>query len=251
MKFNVTFRLDDITPAMHWEKFNLLRSLFDQYNICPLLCIIPNNKNKNLDVCRPLEIFWNQMRILKEKGWVIGQHGYTHFFCTKNKGLIGINSYSEFAGLSYQEQCEKIKQGKLLLQEQKLNSDIWVAPAHTFDHTTLRALYDNGFQYVSDGLSLFPYVASGLKFIPCQRGALKYIFPYGMWTIVIHPNIVTANFLMELEKFIIRYRVFCINYSQMMKMKPVNSLINRLSKLVFLIALKTEFFRNKYLSIRK
>ena len=247
MKFYITFRLDDITATMDWNKFNLLCKLFDDYQLCPLLCVVPCNKDPHLNIGSHLASFWDSMRMLKEKGWAIGQHGYTHSLCTKNRGLLRAGNWSEFAGLSYEEQCEKIKKGKLLLKEEGLNADIWIAPAHTFDYVTLQALCDNGFRYVSDGLSLFPYEERGLKFIPCQRGAPKYIFKYGLWTICIHPNHITPDDILKLKRFIVRNRFFCINYLQAIEVKSVDNIINRLPKLVFLTQLKLENFRNKWI----
>jgi predicted deacetylase len=61
-----------------------------------------------------------------------------------------------------------IARGKELLRKKELATDIFMAPAHSYDKNTIKALGQLGFRYVTDGYSLFPYIIGSLKFIPCQ-----------------------------------------------------------------------------------
>ena len=40
------FRLDDACPSMNHEKWNRILSIFDKYNISPIIAVIPNNQDK-------------------------------------------------------------------------------------------------------------------------------------------------------------------------------------------------------------
>lgn len=49
---------------------------------------------------------------------MIAQHGYTHTYVTRNGGMLKVNRQSEFAGLSSEEQREKLAKGQEILQKQ-------------------------------------------------------------------------------------------------------------------------------------
>ena len=51
----------------------------------------------------------------EQKGCQIAMHGYNHVYTTNNKGIVPLNDRSEFAGISYDKQAEKIRD-KCLLQ---------------------------------------------------------------------------------------------------------------------------------------
>jgi predicted deacetylase len=232
--FYITFRLDDIVPGMDWGKFNLFYELFKKYQILPLLGVVPNNKDITLNVVRNNTSFWSRLRSLKKEGWLIAQHGYTHIYTTNQSGILGLNPLSEFAGLSYKEQFKKISLGKKILDAQKLSSDIWMAPAHSYDKNTLLALRDSGFKYISDGYSLFPYLKNGLKFIPCQFSFPRKLFWYGVATVCIHSNTSSLEYIKALECFIKDNIANCISYSDAVDISAVNCLANTLSEKIFL-----------------
>jgi len=53
-----------------------------------------------------------------------------------------------------------------------VETDIFFAPAHSYDDNTLRALSNSGFKYVSDGLSSKPYMRYGITLLPCRSGGI-------------------------------------------------------------------------------
>jgi hypothetical protein len=121
-------------------------------------------------------------------GWTIGLHGYQHLYTSKSRGMIGLNRYSEFAGISFEEQYEKLRTGLDILAREGVQPTCWVAPAHTFDENTLRALKILSVCTISDGFQLWPHTDSkGLLWIPQQLGRF-YSMPIGTWTICIHPD---------------------------------------------------------------
>jgi Uncharacterized protein conserved in bacteria (DUF2334). len=178
--------MDDICPQMNMEKFLEYKMLFDEFDIRPLIGIIPDNQDDSLKYNNDFPNFWEMMRQLQQDGWAIAQHGYQHVYDSEEAGILSKRKLSEFAGLSYENQVEKIKKGQRILAENELSTDIFMAPGHSYDLVTLRALKDCGFKYVTDGLSSFPYRYCGLKFVPC-RHMTPLILP-GINTWAIHAN---------------------------------------------------------------
>lgn len=52
----IAIRMDDITPDMNWDNFLALKALFDKYHICPLIGVVPDNRDV---VCG----LWSRVRI--------------------------------------------------------------------------------------------------------------------------------------------------------------------------------------------
>lgn len=197
-------RLDDITPDMDWEKFERLEALFEQYEIHPIIGVVPDNRDRKLHKQEPRADFWERIRALQKGGWVIAQHGFTHVYVNKKSGLLGINSYSEFAGLSYQEQYEKLKEGQEILKKQGIHTAMFMAPGHSFDRQTLRALKRLGFASVTDGYCSRPYRRSGLLFLPCTLSGPR--LPKRFDTLCLHSNEMGQAQFDALADFIGRHR---------------------------------------------
>ena len=198
-KLQHMIRMDDITPDMDWEKFNRVREIFEKYEIRPLLGIVPENRDSDLQFDAPREDFWEVMRHLQRKGWVIAQHGMNHCYLTSCKGLLGINPFSEFAGLPFDVQFEKIQKGRQILKQEGIDSNIFMAPGHTFDKSTLRALKNCGFTCITDGLYKKPYCSDGLLFVPCRLQEYNKI--RGIDTLCLHSNLMSESDMAELEEF--------------------------------------------------
>ena len=69
-------------------------------------------------------------------------HGYQHVFhkISKSQSIIPYYDRSEFSGLSLEIQKNKIKQSLNIFLSNKVNPTVWVAPAHSFDAVTLKAI---------------------------------------------------------------------------------------------------------------
>ena len=187
------YRIDDVTPRMDHEEFERHLDLFGQYEVRPLLGVVPDNRDPKLEVDKEKPDFWDRLRQLVADDRVeIAQHGYQHLYASGGNPLFGrlygFPARSEFAGLSYKEQRRKMEAGRRILNERGLATDVWMAPSHTSDRTTLRVLADLGFRAVSDGIALYPFRLAGLKtFVPQQLWEPKSV-PLGVWTICLHPN---------------------------------------------------------------
>ncbi len=201
-------RLDDITPDMNWENFEIIRTIFEKHHIAPIIGVVPDNRDKGLSIAPERADFWDIIRELHKQGWTIAQHGYQHTYVTKKSGLLKLNPFSEFAGLPYEEQKEKLANGQEILHKQGICAKMFMAPGHTYDRNTLKALKELGFTTVTDGYSSCLYRANGLVFIPCTLAKPK--LPKAVDTLCLHINGMVRAEFEELDRFIEKHRdVFC------------------------------------------
>lgn len=203
------FRLDDIAPGMNWDNFAKIEQIFDRYNIKPIIWVVPDNQDPNLNGYGQIDDFWWKIKSLQVKWRIIAQHGYQHRYVTKDSGIVGINKYSEFAWLNYATQYDKLKAWKEIL-EKELHTTIKrrMAPAHSFDHTTITALKALWFEYITDGIAIRPYTKYGMKWLPQQIWKpQKKLF--GVRTICLHINNYTDDFIDNIDKFCQNYHNHC------------------------------------------
>ena len=220
----LTVRMDDITPHMDWEKFWRFKGILDKVGIKPLIGVVPCNQDPKLMIMPKKEDFWNIIRGLETEGWTVAQHGYCHVYATKKGGIFPLNSYSEFAGLSFGEQVDKLKSGKAVLEENGVDTDIFMAPAHSYDKRTLRALKECGFTKITDGFGEVPYVQDGIRFLPISFSQ-KQAFEAdrkGYATIVFHTNTMQEKDFVRYEKLLIEKKDCFIPYSDYLKVSPVS-----------------------------
>lgn len=189
----IAVRMDDITPDMDWEKFRRLKELLDTYGIEPLIGVVPDSRDENLRK-HPADkeketYFWDQVKEWQKKGWIIALHGYQHVYTQKKGGCFPLNHFSEFAGLSFQRQKEMLEAGNAILAAHGIETDIFMAPAHSYDRNTLRALEELGYTKITDGFGTVPYRKGGITFYPISfrlDSSLKR--KKGTTTMVLHTN---------------------------------------------------------------
>lgn len=209
-KTECMIRLDDITPDMDMDRFQRVKDIFDKYEICPLIGVVPDNQDKTLHKEEKREDFWRMIKELQNNGWKVAQHGTYHIYETEDSGLLGINPFSEFAGLPYEMQLKKLQAGQQILEDNGIVTDIFMAPGHTYDNHTIRALTECGFKVVMDGLYKKPYYEKELLFIPCRLKGFKR--PNGVDTICLHTNLMDGQDIMELDNFCKTYRDIIVNF---------------------------------------
>lgn len=208
----VCFRLDDITPDMDWDKFYRVKAIFDKYKVKPLIGVVPDNADPGLSCGEYHDDFWEYVLSLQNNGWVIAQHGYRHVYETKDSGLLGLKAASEFSGLPYDTQYGKIEKGREILQKHGINAAIFMAPGHTYDKNTLKALRKQGFACVTDGYTDIPYYAKGLLFVPCRSSQPR--LSGGVDTICLHCNELGEGDYRELENFLEAYTASVVPFAE-------------------------------------
>lgn len=125
-------RLDDACPYMDRGKWQRMEDLLDKYGIKPLVGIIPANTDPETLIEPEDSYFWKKAYSWVKKKWCLAFHGFNHVCKTDSGGINPVHKRSEFAGLSYEEQCQKIWDGYTLLKDKGFDVKWFFAPSHTF-----------------------------------------------------------------------------------------------------------------------
>lgn len=172
-------RNDDPGPRSDPHKERQVLEIFEKYYVPQVVAVIPTNIEDphvyDKGSIRPLRDNPEVIAIIKEyqqKGLIeIAQHGYTHqtnpsrpsinHDITDDDYYQGIDrrwvsfkpkhkdGYSEFAGLGYEKQYEKVHKGQIYLNDIfQLKFDSFIFPWNTYDQQSLKALKDCGYKYV-------------------------------------------------------------------------------------------------------
>lgn len=209
-------RLDDICPTMNWAVWNQVESILVRHAVKPILAVVPDNRDPKLVVDVPKSDFWTRVRDWQARGWTIAMHGYQHAYVTKDAGIIGLNAYSEFAGLSYEDQKRKIDNALAILSREKVEADAWIAPAHAFDATTVKILVEKGVRIISDGFYFRPIQKMGATWIPQQLWGFRRL-PVGVWTVCYHPNQFSQEYITRLDKDLARFRAALVSLPEVLE----------------------------------
>ena len=194
-------RCDDLCPTMSAEGWRRIESLIKEFQLQPILAVVPDNLDPELEVSPPDPDFWQSMHALEASGAVIGLHGFRHVCASRGRSLLGIAHSSEFAGVPAHTQRTWIRDGLRILREHGLNPRIWVAPRHGFDRRTLDALRAEGVVLVSDGFARVLFLSRGLTWVPQQLwGPVDK--QKGLWTICVHPNTASEADIANLRAFL-------------------------------------------------
>lgn len=218
----ITIRMDDITPDMDWERFLAFKELLDEYGIKPLIGVVPDNRDASLHKAKAAGDFWEYVKELQESGWCIAMHGYQHIYTTKKGGLFPLNRFSEFAGLPFARQKEMLKNAMDLLKRYGIRTDIFMAPAHSYDKNTLKALRELGFSRITDGFGSAPYRWKEMTFYPISfllSRSLKK--KKGITTMVVHANMVDASGMESYRKLFEAHRKDLLSYDEYLRADSV------------------------------
>lgn len=198
-------RFDDLCPTMNWRIWDQVEQILLREQLSPILAVIPDNRDPTLMLEPAAGYFWERVRVWQERGWSIALHGYQHRYITESSGVIGLNRRSEFAGLPEAQQRDKLSAALSIFAQQKIRPDLWVAPGHSFDVTTLALLRQQGIEVLCDGFSWRPYREFGMTWIPQQLWRFRPL-PCGVWTVCLHHNRWTGTDLDLFAKEVSRYR---------------------------------------------
>lgn len=200
-------RLDDACPTMDHEKWDRLERLLIKYGVKPIVGVIPDNQDPDF-AWEEDKAFWEKMRRWQSEGYTIAMHGFHHKYLPQAKRKYfqrshGVNT--EFAGVPLERQRAMIQEGLRLMHEHGLAPRCFFAPAHTYDENTVKALVESGeIEYISDGYALRPYKKDGMVFLPSICDG-PFHLPGGVFTFVIHPNMLTEDGFARTGDFLKKY----------------------------------------------
>lgn len=187
-KHKFLLRFDDICPTMDWNQWKRACAVLEEYKIKPLIGVIPNCFDPKLNIDSARGDFWNYIKELQTRGFAIAMHGYEHQYSSQSAGIVGLSRQSEFAGLTYDEQLEKLAKGKNVFDEKGIIVDTFFAPSHSYDLNTLKALNELGFKWVSDGKGIMAKRYKHVKLLPCINHAIPRRLLGDYITVVNHSN---------------------------------------------------------------
>ena len=209
-------RLDDACPTMDARKWKRMEDILNNYNIRPLVGIIPNNKDSKQEIDTADLNFWENARSWESKGYAIALHGCDHCYISSDGGINPLWSRSEFAGVAYKVQCDKIREGYGILKEKGLSPKYFFAPSNTFDKNTLKALKEcTDIRIISDTIATRPYKMNDFVVIPQLGGHCREIKIPGVWTFCLHPSTMSELNFVETEKFIQSNRKHFVGFDEL------------------------------------
>jgi predicted deacetylase len=209
-------RLDDICPTMNWSVWARIEAVLTEHSIKPMLAVVPDNRDPRLMIEPARSDFWDRVRAWQAGGWCIALHGFEHLYETRSSGLLGINAYSEFAGLPYDAQRAKLDQALGVFARHGVRADAWVAPAHTFDASTVKALLELGIDVISDGFYSRPVKRLGALWIPQQMWQFRPM-PFGVWTVCYHHNRLSEEGIRKFQLDIKRFASAIVTMDQVIR----------------------------------
>lgn len=205
MKNKYLIRLDDACPTMDAAKWQRMENILDAAGVRPMVGIIPHNEDPKTSPNSCDGGFWMKAHTWERKGWAIALHGNSHV-CITNDGMTGLNPMwerSEFAGIDFKTQCQKIKEGYTIMKDHGIEPTYFFAPSHTFDENTLAALKAcTPIRIISDTIATRPYKKSEFIFIPQLGGQCSVMPISGIWTFCLHPTAMNDAQFKAVEDFL-------------------------------------------------
>ena len=242
-------RFDDVCPTMNWRMWDRIEEVLTRERVLPILAIVPNNVDPKLVVGEPLPMFWNRVREWQARGWTIGLHGWEHRYVTVDAGILSINRRSEFAGLPANEQQRKIGLGLESFAAHGVRADVFVAPGHSFDLSTVEALKLHGLRIISDGLYFRCVEWRGMTFVPQQLWHFKKM-PFGTWTICHHHNSFSESDFATFRDSIRRFRAHITSLPEVVRACRPFGLLDAISPRVWHIADAAKELRRRLTRLR-
>jgi predicted deacetylase len=234
-------RFDDITPGMAWTKFKAFEQAADEMGLSYLIGVVPDCQDPKLSVETERPDFWAWLRERAAKGWTIAQHGHTHLYATDARGILGIGRKSEFAGLPYADQYEKLAKGKALMMHEGVWHGVFMAPSHSFDINTVKALKALNFSAITDGYGFYAYDIAGLTALP-QLLARPLNLGLGVETICLHANTMTDDAIARMVAFMRENRTALIGFGDAIALQSSSEIVDQLARALSEIALRAYRF---------
>ena len=230
-------RLDDACPTMDVKKWQSIEDILDAYGVRPMVGVIPANEDPKQQIDVVDTEFWAKVKTWEKKGWAIALHGYNHCFIS-DAGMMGLNPLwerSEFAGVPFEAQKEKIRKGISVFRGNGIEPKYFFAPAHTYDENTLLALREeSSIRIISDTIASQPYRKGDFVFIPQLGGRCSEMKLSGVWTFCLHPSAMNDEDFLATERFLQAHKEEMIGFDELnlTKLKGKN-LMSRLISWVY------------------
>ncbi|MFB6298531.1 MAG: DUF2334 domain-containing protein [Salinirussus sp.] len=181
----VCLRFDDYHQDTDNERWVDVLSRYAESGLRGVVGVIPRYEGERLsaDVV-------GFLHGLRDRGWELAQHGYTHEDVGTGRGGPLYDERSEFAGLDYAEQERRVEAGREILESHGIEPSTFIPPWHEYDRTTVRVLRDADFRCVNEGRWPVPRTVDGITLVPTHiPGITPYVLGIGVLTLVSHPHL--------------------------------------------------------------
>ena len=163
----VVFRMDDYSALSDTDLELKIIRLFEERELSVTFSVVPYvcEKDDKDPAAQPLIRLSDQKGLILKKKVKSGVldlalHGYAH---QSNNA----NDPSEFGGLQYHEQLKRLKEGKALLEEiAEVSVTTFVPPWNQYDHNTLKAMKESGFNLLSAGWKGVVTSRTNIQYLP-------------------------------------------------------------------------------------
>lgn len=169
-QITVVFRFDDYSSSSSTDLEVKLINVFEKLNVPLTIGVIPYVCAEDIHDPRPQNDFpltplkASILRDAIKAGILeVALHGYSHqTIRTKTNG-----NYTEFYGLDYNSQLQRITKGKNLLEEMLgIRIDTFIPPWNSYDLNTIKVLEKIGFKTISSDMTSIAEESSQLRFLP-------------------------------------------------------------------------------------
>jgi peptidoglycan/xylan/chitin deacetylase (PgdA/CDA1 family) len=180
----VCLRFDDYHQDVDNETWVDVLSRYDDHGLRGVIGVIPKYQDELLS--GDVVPFLHELR---ENGWELAQHGYTHEDIGEGRGGYLYDERSEFCGVPLAEQRRRIGAGRDILESHGIEPTTFIPPWHEYDRNTARALAEHGFDCINEGRCPVPRTVEGVTLVPTHPPSVTpYTFSVGVVTLVSHPQ---------------------------------------------------------------
>jgi predicted deacetylase len=175
-KISVVFRYDDYSSVSSTKVEKGIIDIFRRNRLTCTFGVIPFVCSGSVHETGPqdeIPLLPEKIALLKEgvrSGAVdVALHGYSHQ-TTRSKAM----GYTEFNGVSYENQLRKIVEGKNFLDKNiGIEMTTFIPPWNSYDLNTIACLEKSGFQTISGDFTGETIASSSLKFAPSTSAIHK------------------------------------------------------------------------------
>jgi len=142
----VCLRFDDYHQNYDVERWERVLSRYEERGLKGVVGVVPEDGGDRLD-----GDVVDFLRGLRDSGWELAQHGYTHEDIGEGRGGLLYDDRSEFCGVPREEQRRRVGAGRDILQSHGIEPVTFIPPWHEYDRNTVRVLGEEGFHCLNEG----------------------------------------------------------------------------------------------------
>lgn len=181
----ICLRFDDYHQNIDHERWVNVLSRYDDRGLRGVIGVIPKYHGEPIS-----EEVVGFLHDLRDNGWELAQHGFTHEDIGEGRGGRLYDDRSEFCGVPLDEQRRRIEAGRDILQSRGIEPTTFIPPWHEYDRNTAHALVDLGFNCINEGRWPIPRTVDGITLVPTHVPAVTpHMVGAGIVTLVSHPHL--------------------------------------------------------------